>query len=334
MIRTELCRRLGIDAPVIQAPMASASCPELVAAVSGAGGLGMLSGTWREPDELRDLIQEIQARTDRPFGVNLVLEWDQSERLAICLDLGVRHISLFWGDPAGHADAIHRAGATLWQTVASAEQARRAVDAGADIVVAQGWEAGGHVLGQVASLPLVPVVVDAAGDIPVVAAGGIADGRGLAAALCLGAQAGWIGTRFLLSHEARIHERYRERLGAAAETDTVYTEIFDGGWPNSPHRVLDNAVLREWRAAGSPPAGARPGEGEPVAWDSDGDPVLRYSGSLPRPGNTGDIDAQALYAGQSVGLVGAVLPAARIVSDLVAEAEAALARLDSARVIV
>jgi NAD(P)H-dependent flavin oxidoreductase YrpB (nitropropane dioxygenase family) len=136
------------------------------------------------------------------------------------------------------------AGAIVLQTVASANMARRAVESGVDVVVAQGWEAGGHVRGTVATLPLIPAVVDVVGTTPVVAAGGIADGRGLAAVLALGAAGAWIGTRFLASLEATIHPRYRERLLSAAEDDTVFLEeLFDVGWRKAPHRVLRNKTV-------------------------------------------------------------------------------------------
>ena len=148
--------------------------------------------------------------TSKPFAVNLVLDWDPAERLAIALHEGVRIVSFFWGDPAPWVEQVHAAGGIVLHTVASAEEARRAADAGVDAVVAQGWEAGGHVWGQVSTLALVPRVVDAVAPLPVVAAGGIADGRGLAAVLALGAGAAWMGTRFLLAEEAATHPVYQE----------------------------------------------------------------------------------------------------------------------------
>ncbi|HJQ84705.1 MAG TPA: nitronate monooxygenase, partial [Candidatus Binatia bacterium] len=193
-LTTSLCARLGIDVPIVQAPMGTLAVPALAAAVSNAGALGMLGVTWLELDLVRAFIRETRTLTTRPFGVNLVLAWPQEERLAICLEEGARIVSLTWGDPAPYVRAVHGAGALLVQTVGSAEEARRAVAAGAHVVVAQGWEAGGHVIGQVATMPLVPRVVDAVRPVPVVAAGGIADGRGVAAALMLGAEAAWLGT--------------------------------------------------------------------------------------------------------------------------------------------
>jgi len=214
--------------------------------------------------------------------------------------------------------------------IGTAADAKRAVDAGVDIVVAQGWEAGGHVRGMVATMPLVPAVVDAVGPVPVVAAGGIADGRGLAAVLALGAVGAWIGTRFLASDEATIHPHYRQRLLHAVESDTVYTEnLFDVGWPNAPHRTLRNRTDEGWDAAGRPPSGHRPGEGEVIGNSQRGGPILRYQSVTPGIGAEGDIDAMSLWAGQTVGLVSKVQPAGEIVREIVDDARAILDRLRS-----
>ena len=327
MIRfdTPFCRLAGIDLPIVQAPVGGISTPALAAAVSEAGGLGTLSITWREPDALRAMLRETRAGTGKPFAVNLVLAWDPAERLEIALEAGVRIVSFFWGDPAPWVERIHSAGGIVLHTVASAEEARRAAAVGVDAVVAQGWEAGGHVWGQTTTLALVPRVVDAVWPVPVVAAGGIADGRGLAAALALGAGAAWMGTRFLLAEEAATHPDYRERLMAAAETDTAYGSLFDVGWPDAPLRSLRNGTWEAWRAAGEPPPGARPGEGETVARGEDGRPIVRYSNDAPVAGASGDIAAMALYAGQGVGLASRVQPAAEIVREVAAEAATALA---------
>jgi len=324
-LRTPLCDRLGIDVPIIEAPVSGGA--ELPAAVANAGGLGILQASWLEPDDLRATLRAIRGLTTRPVGVNLVLQWPQHERLAAALEEGVKIVSLFWGDPAPYVEAVRTAGATLLCTVGSAGEARRVVGAGVDVVVAQGVEAGGHVWGNVSSLALVPAVVDAVGPVPVVAAGGIADGRGLAAALTLGAQAAWVGTRFVASAEARLHDDYKRRLTAAAETDTVHSSLFDVGWEAAPHRTLRNSTVRAWEEAGRPESGSRPGEGEAVAHGADGRPIVRYAVSDPEPEATGELEAMALYAGQGVGLVREVLPAAEIVRTMVEEAERTLAAL-------
>jgi nitronate monooxygenase len=213
--------------------------------VSQAGALGTVALTWA-PD-VAAVITQTAALTSRPFAGNLVLQWDQHRRLDAALAAGLRIVSLFWGDPGPYVDQVHPAGALLLHTVASAAEARRAADAGVDVIVAQGWEAGGHVWGSVGTLPLVPAVVDAVAPVPVIAAGGIGDARGVAAVLALGAQAAWLGTRFLLAAEAPVHETYRRRIIAAAETDAHwYPDLYEVGWPGAPHRALDNATAQAW----------------------------------------------------------------------------------------
>jgi NAD(P)H-dependent flavin oxidoreductase YrpB (nitropropane dioxygenase family) len=325
-LQTPFCRELGLTAPVVQAPIGSASTPELAAAVSNAGGLGTIALSWAPPRAVSDLIRATRVLTDRPFAVNLILEWDQRERLQACVEESVDVVSTFWGDPAPYADVIQTGGALHVHTVGSAEEARRAVDAGVDVIVAQGWEAGGRVRGEVTTLALVPAVIDSVAPAPVIAAGGVADGRGLAAVLALGAQAAWVGTRFLLAREASVHAQWRGRIRNARETDTVHSTLFDRGWPDAPHRTLRNSTVRAWEGAVRPVEPDRPGEGEVIAHGPDGTPVYRYGPEPPAAGTTGDIEALALYAGQSAGLVNELLPAADIVDELVSGAVQALAR--------
>jgi NAD(P)H-dependent flavin oxidoreductase YrpB (nitropropane dioxygenase family) len=173
---------------------------------------------------------------------------------------------------------------------------------------------------------LVPAVVDAVGPIPVIAAGGIGDARGIAAVLALGAQAACLGTRFLLADEMLIHEEYRRRLIAATETDAEwYANLYEVGWPDAPHRAIHNSTAERWEAAGRPAPGGRPGEGEVIAHFVSGDPILRYSPAPPMVGTTGEIEALSLWAGQSVALARQQQPAAEIVAELVANLWAQLA---------
>jgi NAD(P)H-dependent flavin oxidoreductase YrpB (nitropropane dioxygenase family) len=327
-MQAALCKNIGIDLPIVQAPMGRAGGPELAAAVCNSGGLGMLAPWWADLATVRQQIRETRALTSKPFGVNLNLAFPQEERLAVCLDEGVRVISFAWGDPAALISRVKAAGAKILYTVASAAAARRAVDCGVDIPVAQGWEAGGHVRGTVSTMPLIPVVVDAVSPVPVIAAGGIADGRGLAAALALGAVGALIGTRFLASHEAVIHPHYRDLLLQASENDTVYVEeLFDITFPEAPHRVLRSKTVDVWESAGRPPSGKRPGEGEVIAKSGANVPIVRYQCYTPAPDTEGDIDAMSLWAGQSVGLVSKLRPAADIVREIADEAKATLRRL-------
>jgi nitronate monooxygenase len=312
-VRTPVCDLLGIQHPIVQAPMVAV--PRLTAAVSNAGALGMLTLTWSQ--DVGAVIRETAALTARPFGGNLVLTEDRHRRLDQALEAGLRIVSFFLGDPSGYVGPVHEAGGIVLHTVGSAEEARRAVASGVDVVVAQGWEAGGHVGGAVATLPLVPAVVDAVAPVPVIAAGGIGDGRGIAAVLALGAQAAWLGTRFLLAEEMPIHEFYRRRLIAAAETDPHwYPNLYDVGWPDSPHRALHNSTARAWDAAGRPPDDQRPGNGDVIAHFASGEAIVRYEPAPPMAGTTGDIEALSLWAGQSVALATRSQSAAEIVTEL------------------
>jgi nitronate monooxygenase len=311
---TPVCELLGIDHPIVQAPVAAD--PRLPAAVSNAGGLGSLGLSWS--DDAGDVVRQTAALTDRPLAGNFVLTSDQHHRLEQALSAGLRIVSFIFGDPRSYADLVHDAGGLVMHTVGSADEARRAVESGADIIVAQGWEAGGHVWSGVATLPLVPAVVDAVAPIPVIAAGGIGDARGVAAVLALGAQAAWLGTRFLLADEMPIHEEYRRRLMAATETDADwYANLYEVGWPDAPHRAIHNSTAERWEAAGRPAPGSRPGEGEVIAHFAWGEPILRYSPAPPMVGTTGDIEALSLWAGQSVALAKKPQPAAEIVAELV-----------------
>jgi nitronate monooxygenase len=312
-VTTPVCGVLGIQQPIVQAPMAAV--PELAAAVSNAGALGMVTLTW-SPDP-GAVVRETAKLTARPFGGNFVLTSDHHRHLDQALEAGLRIVSFMWGDPRGYVQPVHDAGGIVLHTVGSAEEARRSADAGADVIVAQGWEAGGHVWGTVATLPLVPAVVDAVTPVPVIAAGGIGDARGVAAVLALGAQAAWLGTRFLLAREMPIHADYRRRLIAAAETDPQwYPDLYDVGWPGSPHRALRNSTARAWDAAGRPPLGQRPGEGDVIAHFASGEAIVRYEPAPPMEGTTGEIEALSLWAGQSVALARQPQPAADIVAEL------------------
>ena len=326
-MQTSVTRALGIEQPIIQAPIGGLSNPRLAAAVSNAGGLGMIAMTWMEPDEIREGIRSTQALTMQPFGINLIIDEPQMERLGAVLESGVKIVSFFWGDPTPYVPAVHEAGGLALLTVGSAAEARAAVDAGIDLIVAQGWEAGGHVRGEVSTLALVPAVIDAIGDFPVIAAGGIADGRGLAAVLALGAGAAWMGTRFVASEETPAHPDYIARVLEARETGTFHSKLFDIGWPDAAHRVLRNATIDAWLEAGRPPSGERPGEGEVLARRADGSEIVRYASVSPRVGTTGEVENLSLWAGQGVSLVHEVLPAAQIVHRTVSEAERILHRL-------
>jgi NAD(P)H-dependent flavin oxidoreductase YrpB (nitropropane dioxygenase family) len=323
-MKTVLCDQFDIEIPILSAPMGGAAGPDLVAAVCNAGGLGVIP-LWGMPvEQVRSGIAQVRKLTDRNFAVNLNLSFPFKDQLQACISENVAAVSLFWGmDPAA-IDMARRGGLSVMASVGNAHEARIAADAGADIIVAQGWEAGGHVWGSVATMALVPAVVDAV-TVPVIAAGGIADGRGMAAALMLGASGVWIGTRFLASTEATIHDTYRKQILDASEGQTEwYQDLYDGDWPDAPHRALANATSAKWHDAGNPQPGKRPGEGDIIGHRADGMPVTRYQSYTPHPGTTGDVADMSLWSGQGVSLVREVMPAKEIVAEIYRDAKQAL----------
>lgn len=315
-MKPRLLELLGADKPILSAPMAGAAGPELVAAICNAGGYGVIP-LWSKPaDQVTAALDDLRARTDGNFSINLNLSFSYAEHLEACIESGVHGVSFFWGmEPAAIARA-KAGGLFVLASVGSAQEAHIAVDAGADVIVAQGWEAGGHVWGQVSTMALVPAVVDAV-SVPVVAAGGIADGRGMAAAMMLGASGVWIGTRLLASSEATIHEVYRNRILQASEADTQWShDLYDVGWPDAPHRALSNSTSRGWVDAGCSAPGNRPNEEEQIGQRPDGDAVVRYQSYTPLPETVGDIEAMSLWSGQGVSLVREVMPAADIIEEI------------------
>jgi nitronate monooxygenase len=300
--------------PVMQAPLGPAASPELVAAVSAAGGIGCLGASWTQPQALREQIRSVGRSTDRPFCVNLVLAFNQAERLEVVAEEGVALVSFSWGVEAPLVARAHAAGCLVLGQVASAVEALAAVRSGCDVVVAQGVEAGGHVQGETGLLALIGDVCRTV-DVPVIAAGGIAGGDGARAAMAAGASGIAMGTRFLATPEADVHPEYAERLVAADSDATVLTYLFDGGWPAAAHRVLRNSTYAAWELAGRPASGERPGEGETVA-EIEGVAIPRYAADEPRRGTNGDIEAMCLYAGRGVGLVTAVESAAELVERI------------------
>ena len=204
------------------------------------------------------------------------------------------------------------------QVVGSIGEAKRAADAGFDLIVAQGREAGGHVRGNLGTMALLPQIVDAVAPLPVLAAGGIADRRGVTAAFALGAAGVWVGTRFLAASEANIHEDYRAKVITSSGDDTLYSELFDIGWPAAPLRTLKNSTTRRWEEAGRPSSPNRPGEGEIVARRADGSEIPRYFFGSPTREVTEGAESMALYAGEAVGLVRATAEAAVILKELAA----------------
>jgi nitronate monooxygenase len=298
----------------MQAPVGPATTVELVTAVSRVGALGTLAASWTNPLTLRQQLRSIRSSVGGQFCVNLVLHFDQKERLDVVLDEGVGFVSFSWGVERELIERARGAGVVVMVQVGDVAAAREAADAGADIVIAQGVEAGGHVQGTARRSDLlrgISLVLD----VPIIAAGGIADAASARAVIDEGAHGVACGTAFLAATEADVHPRYFESLVRATSADTVLTTIFDIGWPDAPHRVLYNDTLAEWESAGRPASGSRPGEGEVVAMRG-GTPVVRYSDAQPTNDTDGDIGAMALYAGSSVGRVRRRASAGEIALDI------------------
>ena len=266
---------LGTRAGVMQAPIGGAAGHDLYRAVAGAGGLATIPASWMAPDDLRREIADLRCVTDQPFAVNLVLHFEQSERVALCIAERVPVVTFSWGQPGGFVGQLHAAGCRVFVQVGDVEAGREAVAAGADALIAQGTEAGGHVWSLSPLAALVAALSQATG-LPVIAAGGIADAETAGAARAAGAAAVAVGTRFVASDESPAHGVWKDARVAASAADTVMTGVFDIGWPAAPHRVLRNSTYRAWEAAGSPPPGSRPGEGEVIGTYL-GEPLPRYS---------------------------------------------------------
>jgi nitronate monooxygenase len=314
---TSITELLGIERPILQAPIGGCAGAELIAAVSQAGGLGILPCTWSSPAVITEQVEAIRTRTDRPFGANLVLAFDVDAQLAALLAARVPVITFSWGRADRQRVArCHAAGARVALQVGTAAAITSALEDGVDVLIAQGVEAGGHVQSTTPLIVLLSHALATAGTTPVVAAGGLATAGDVRDVLERGAAAAMLGTRFVASRESEAHATYKRALVAAAREDSRYTLCFDGEWPFAPHRVLQNATLDAWEAAGCPQPGARPGEGDVVARRAGGYVLARYSDEPPRVGDRGSILASCLYAGTSVGGIDDIPGAGELVSRL------------------
>ncbi len=331
-LRTRFTEAFALTTPIAQAGMAFVGMtPDLAVAVSNAGALGSLGAGLMPAPALARTIAAIRAGTKRPFNVNFITIFTGADQIDAVCAAGVAVASFHWGHPPwSWIDRLHEAGVRVFEQVGSVPDAKRAVDDGVDVVVAQGIEAGGHNYATLPTFALVPLVVDAVAPALVLASGGIADGRGLAAALMLGADGAWVGTRLVATAESAAHDGYKARLVAAHATETERTALFGPDTPAfNPMRVLRNGVVRQWgdRVADIP---ADPAS-RPVIGHTDlgggREEMRRFSNLVPMRGRTeGDLEEMALLAGQGVGLVGAVEPAATVIATMTAQARAMLHR--------
>ena len=321
-MQTRLTDLLQIEHPVMLAGMGGVSYHRLVSAVSGAGGFGCLGASTMSNEQMVAEIRKVRELTDRPFGVDLLtaMPGDLVAQVELLIAEGASVFVAGLGVPAEAVDLCHRHGVLVANMCGKVTHARVAVDAGCDLVIAQGTEAGGHT-GQVATMPLVPQLVDAVGDrVPVVAAGGIFDGRGLAAALALGADGVWLGTRFIATPEARTVDGYKDRLLTSAEDGTVITKAYSG----KTMRVLRNGYLAEWEQSG---AEVQRFPMQALAAMQEG--VFHLGGDDRTEGV--DPQRECYPAGQGVGGIDELVPAAELVERIVEEAEAVLARIAPVR---
>ena len=318
---TPLTERLGCRYPIISAGMGGPARAELAAAVSEAGGFGLLGMVREAPALIESEIAEVRRRTARPFGVNLIpFATDPAllqDELAICFNARVPAMCFFWDVFPEIVEQAKRTGCLVLHQVGSLEDALLAESAGADVVIVQGVEAGGHVKGSLPLSVLLPRVRDRL-RIPVAASGGIVDGRGLAAALALGADGVHCGTVFLASTESFAHDYHKQRIVDAGLDDTVHTDLFAINWPpNSPVRVLKNSVTAEASQLWGHHPDRLPRE---VIGEDSGRPLYKFSTDSPLRSTTGDLERMALFAGQGAGLIGGIRPAAEVLQTMMREA--------------
>lgn len=311
MITTPLCQLLGIEVPIFNASMAGTATGVLAAAVSNAGGFGMIGGTSSGgADWLREQLAAARARTSRPFGVGFISSFpDTPELVEVALAAGVAAINHSFADPTPYVAPAHAAGVRVLAQVQSLAGALRAAEAGVDVIIAQGGEAGGHA-GTTGTFALLPAIVDAVAPIPVVAAGGVADGRGFAAALMLGAQGVWMGTRFVASPEWGGGGWEQQGVLAATADDTVQTSVFDRLFDRPFPAGIDDRMVRNAFI---------------TAWQGNTMEITPENTALQevvrRAEAQGDRSVAGISAGVSAGLISDVQPAADIVHAIVREAE-------------
>jgi enoyl-[acyl-carrier protein] reductase II len=320
-MHTRLTDLLEIEHPIMLAGMGGVSYHELVAAVSEAGGIGTLGASTMAVDELVDEMTKVRELTSKPFGVDLLtaLPGQVEQGVRTVIEGGARIFVAGLGVPREAIDALHDANVLVGSMCGKVRHAIGAVASGCDFVVAQGTEGGGHT-GTVATIALVPQVVDAVGDqVPVVAAGGLFDGRGLSAALALGADGVWLGTRFIATPEARAVAGYKDTLVDTAEDGTVVSRSYTG----KTCRVVRNSWTQYYEEH---PEELQPFPAQVVASMKAG------ANHLGAPdGTVVDVDREFMPCGQGVGAITGVVPAGELVRQMIDEAERSLARIDSMR---
>jgi NAD(P)H-dependent flavin oxidoreductase YrpB (nitropropane dioxygenase family) len=330
MLKTRITDRFGLSTPILNAGMAMVAGPELAAAVSNAGGLGMIGGAMVPPDGLRAMCAATRALTSRPFGIDLIGDFLADEHLDALIEERVPLVVFFWTIPPKEQIArLTDIGTEVWAQVGTVAEAQDAVAKGITGLVVQGAEAGGHTRAEASTMTLFPRIRALHPQLPMAAAGGIADGTTMAAALVLGADAVWCGSRFLASVEANAHADYQRKVTEADVGDTEVTTLYGPEWPDQPMRVIRTPAYdrARGREAEVTTLVAEHGlQAGTVTLGQERVSMPRFSAILPMRGFEGDIHQCCLTAGQSVGNIGSVLPAARIVREMTDGARAALVR--------
>ena len=326
MLDTKITRALGLETPIVNAGMAMIARPPLAAAVSNAGGLGTIGCDIETPDSLRRMIRQVRSLTDKPFGVDMISDFLTEEHVDVLAEEKVPVVIFFWSPPAkDYVERLHAAGAAVWMQVGGVVEARQGVALGVDALIVQGAESGGHNRSEASTMTLFPRIRRLFPELPLLVAGGIVEGTTMAAALVLGADAVWCGSRFLASTESVAHGDYKARAVQADVGETEITKIYGPEWPDQAVRAIVNEGLREAIEGDRSilPEQTESPIGETVL-DGKTVPVPRYSAILPTVDFRGDIEQTCLTAGQSAGNIERVLPAAEIVRTMTAEAEAVL----------
>ena len=329
MIQTRITQRFGLRTPVINAGMAMVARPHLAAAVANAGGLGMLGVDVLPPEAVRGMIRATRALTSGPFGVDLLAPMMTDAHFKVAIEEDVNLVVTFWGAPSpDQVGRLKAADIAFWMQVGSVQEALEARALGAEAIIVQGAEAGGHNRAEASTFALLPAVGRAVAPLPVIAAGGVCDGATMAAALALGAEAVWCGTRFLASEEADAHAAYKARVIAAGVGDTLRTTLFGPEWRDASMRVIANAATREWAGREAEALDRCAGETVATLTTPEGSLRLpRFSVYLPTTAVDGDLDQLCLTAGESAGNVGRILPAGRIVEEMTRDCVACIGRL-------
>jgi enoyl-[acyl-carrier protein] reductase II len=323
-LQTKLTKAYGFDVPIISAGMAFIATSDLTIAVSKAGGMGVMSGSGLPPEYLKSQIQKIKTELGgKPYGINFIPRFSDIAHIEVCIAEKVPVIVFFWDDvPPQYINRLKANNIKIWIQVGSLYEAERAVKAGADVIIVQGTEAGGHNRSTASLFSLLPNIKDAIAPIPVIASGGIADGRGLVAALALGAEAVSIGTRFLATIEANAHAEYKKRVVDAQVHDTVRHNIFGFDFPDATVRGIRNKIVAEYEGKDNPaPYHGKDPSTFPIIGQSQMGPIRKFSGVLPTPETTGDFEQMSLLAGESVGLIHDIKPAKEVVERIVNDAK-------------